>query len=170
MFTLYYNPRPKGNALFIFDVHQAYSEKPIQAAYSWRWTRSDGSEIQIGKHELCPCGSGKKYRDCHKYRSEWLHYPQFNDLYLAASDDVLTMPPRLKRAGEVDSLIIDPATGRGGPAIACSPFDLVLQNMTGGSLRINRRKRNHRKRVRQIRTRKRGKSKMRRSHLKPNLN
>ncbi|WP_127956755.1 YchJ family metal-binding protein [Serratia microhaemolytica] len=29
-----------------------------------RWYYIDGTKPQLGKHALCPCGSGKKYRKC----------------------------------------------------------------------------------------------------------
>ena len=90
VFTLHYNPNPKGKVLFHKHVYVSYIEK-----------------------------------------GKYIHYPQFNDLYLVINDEIsITTPPA----------VFTPLR------IYCSPFDLVLQNMTGGSSRI-KRKRTYKKNV-----------------------
>ena len=98
--------------------------------------------------------------EAYSKNGEYVHYPQFNDLYLVINDEIsITTPPT------------PPMPLR----IYCSPFDLVLQPMTGGSSRINRHKRNYRRRRSQRKTRRarrsrKRRSRKRRSYLKHNLN
>ena len=61
--TMLYHIRPGQNM-----ERKQQAQENLQANYSDQASRTKKAPAKVGRNSLCPCGSGKKYKDCHGKR------------------------------------------------------------------------------------------------------
>ena len=61
--TMLYHIRPGQNM-----ERKQQAQENLQAHYSDQASRTKKAPAKVGRNSLCPCGSGKKYKDCHGKR------------------------------------------------------------------------------------------------------
>ncbi len=64
----------QSQSAFNNSVPDSNSTNPANTANSWQWRYVDGvlnsmPSKSIGRNELCPCGSGKKYKQCQMHQA-----------------------------------------------------------------------------------------------------
>ena len=66
---MYYNVKPSGlSELYYVTLHEIGHVLGIGILWSYETPNSENTPIiskKIGRNEACPCGSGKKYKNCH---------------------------------------------------------------------------------------------------------